>query len=819
MNSNFDPSSSNLIFPPSTLQPQPQLQPFQPQLQPFQPQFQQQQQPPPQPQFQQQPPPPPQTQFQQPPPPGMPSPPPQTQFQPPPPQGMPSPPPQPQFQQPLPANPQVNKVAKLVEGLSQNELQKFLKHLQQTIEKSSDKCLFNHSILNIPNDPRNELLTQLKTAYTNYIKRNPEERMDRVLKHFCPYCICFNLGLICQDVTREFKIHNCTTSRSYGNSRYSTPQSYQLGNFVHAFNPYKADHPLHSLRGQHVSEKLAFPSGTLIIPNGKILIQLLSLRHETIANGVKIIQIMSKEKDIDDMRCYLRFLLRNPNLDTGYYKRTLTEENLKDLNQRGTGETVPNDKIQILQNLYKSAKLKNIKDDIKSVEADSMINLPSDHDFNMENIYQNGEPLSYVKRGEQTDSKNIKMKIFDLNPVFCSYIQAMINIQVHEEHRLSNDGGAPYTNDGEDDDEDEEGKRRKKDYHSLWKTGSEPILKDVFFNMLMIGFYCETQLENIANIPPFNNKCVTIPQNIVFVNQDGDFITTSKNIDEEGGCSIFNKVLKHTNVPLQQKIVSTASSQNVNTKGIPPPSVFPDSSVETMNKKLAEDNVPKPDKFNVITTYHSYKTQAYHNHIKNNPDRYKNYYCQFLDDMNEKVELENNEVAFDISTRIFPQTILQSTPNKSMHSIHFDDKAVTKPILDEDSNPNCVYVKNLGFVNLTNICDNTPLILKNASVYLENLVKKDVHGFSSKTNDNCNYSDDTDDNDDTTRTFSNINIEPIPLKRKYDPSTTIDLISKKTNNFNYNAHNNLTNCQTPFNFQDYNNKYGSADDGKCLRRI
>ena len=721
-------------------------------------------------------------------------------------------------------NPQMIKsVVQLIEKLPQSDLNKIQKHIQTTIEKSSDKCIFNHSVLKLPADPKNEQLTQIQNAYHNYIKRNPNERMDRVFKHFCPYCVCFNLGLICQDVTREFRLRDCTTSRNSSdgngnnNNRYSSPKSYQLGHFIHAFNPYKPDHPLRSLRGRHVSESISFTPGTLLIPTGKILIQLLSLRHDTIADGVKIIQIMSKEKDIDDMRCYFRFLLRNQKLDNGYYKRTIDPAKLKNMNQKGdSSELLSQQKLETLQNLYKNAKLKNVSG-FENIDEDSIIGLPADQNFNMDNIYQNGEPLTYVKRGEKPSADEIKMKIFDLNIAFCKYIQTMINIQAHEESKLNNEDDLSYV---DDDDDDDEGKRKKKNYLSIWKS-AEPILNSVFFNMLMLGFYNEMHVENIANIPPFNNKCVTIPQNIIFVNEDGDFITTSKSDTGTSSCSIFNKVLKHSNVPLQQKAVVTGSNQNVNSKGIPPPSIFPESAVDTVREKLQNGtpDVPISDKFKIITNYHSYKTQAYHNQIKNNPDRYKNYYCKFLDDMGNPVKLEDNEVAYDISTRIFPQVILQSTPNKSMHSIHFADMATTKPVLEEDSNPNCIYVKNLGFVNLTSICDNSPLILKDTSVYLENLVKKDVHGFSNKTNDNCAYSDDMNDNDDTTRTMSSISIESIPLKRKFDPNVTIDLIGKKTNNFNYNAYNNLTNCQSPINFQDYVKKYGSPDDGKCLRGI
>ena len=187
--------------------------------------------------------------------------------------------------------------------------------------------------------------------------------------------------------------------------------------------------------------------------------------------------------------------------------------------------------------------------------------------------------------------------------------------------------------------------------------------------------------------------------------------------------------------------------------------------------------------------------------------------------MDEEVKVEDNEIVYDIATRMFPQNILQSTQNKSMHSLHFADAAKTKPVLEEDPNPNCVYVSNLGFVNLINICDNSPLVLKNSSVYLENLVKRDVVGYYNKTNDHCAYAEDKDESEDSTRTFSQFNIEGIPGKRKYDPNNTINLVSKKSSNFNHSAYTNMTNCPSINSFTDYAQKYSGNENGNCPRRM
>ena len=751
---------------------------------------------------------------------------------------------QPLHQQPLPQQqtqqPQkVNQLSSLITSLlNHTDLTKLQKKLQDALEKASDKCIFNHSLLKIANDDKNNILMQFKNAYNNYSKRNMEDKIDRVFRDFCPVCVVFKLGLLCQDVSRDLKIFSCTSINNYDNNNSSiiSPHRYKLGHFIHAFNPYKPDRPLKYIKSHHVSESIAFPSGTLIIPEGKILIQLLSIRQDTIGQGLKIVQIMSNEKEISDMRIYLRFLERNKNLEPGYYKRYLSGDDIKEMNQDASKDTIINntDKTTMIKNFYNNVKAKGITKP-ESVDNESAIGIKTDQDdnFEIDNVFQNGEPLQHVKRGESASAQEIKMKIFDLNPAFVTYLQSMANIQAYleknDKDNLTNTMLSIDVNDNDDDDESDEGKRKKKDYLSFWKP-SVPILNSVFYDLLMLGFYNEYKMKKLVNIPPFNDKCVIVPQNIVFFNRKGDIIMTSETHSRESECSIFNKVLKHSNVPLQQKSVITGFSHNVNDKGNPPLSKFPSDSVATMSDRLLKITDPNDnnnnaaqdevnDKYRVLYNFHKHQSQLYHNQIKDNLDRLKNYFCSFKNDMDEDVKVEDNEIVYDIATRMFPQNILQSTQNKSMHSLHFSDRAKTKPILEEDPNPNCVYVSNLGFVNLVNICDNSPLVLKNSSVYLENLVKRDVVGYYNKTNDNCNYADDKDESDDATRTLSHVSIEGIPGKRKYDPSNTIDLVTKRSGNYNHNAYINLTNCSDTNTFSDYVNKYSGNENNNCLRKM
>ena len=62
------------------------------------------------------------------------------------------------------------------------------------MEKVSNKCMFNHSILDIPNDKNNEQLNQIKQHYIDYLQRSVNEKGERIFKDFCLACIDFKLG-------------------------------------------------------------------------------------------------------------------------------------------------------------------------------------------------------------------------------------------------------------------------------------------------------------------------------------------------------------------------------------------------------------------------------------------------------------------------------------------------------------------------------------------------------------------------------------------------------------------------------------------------
>ena len=727
-------------------------------------------------------------------------------------------------------------------GKNPNELSFINKNITEALEKINDKCLFNHSILNIPDDQTNTLLMQIKNTYRDYNNRPLEEKNDRVFKDFCPACIFCKFGLFSDDITTALKSFTCTNVNNYS-SEFS---GYRLGHFVHVCNPYISENPLKGYdTTYHPSEKTAFHSGTLLIPTGKILIQLLALPQELLSDGFKIVQIMSDECDIDDIRYYLRFFNRNKKLNTGYYrrKRDMTADKLKQMNQNTSnsppsggsssssttpivciGDDEDDEKyIEKIKNLYN-----NIAKDFPAIKAPPLANnsnigvaTDSDDNFNYDNVFQNGERLEYVALADSANKEDIKMKIFDLNPVFIMYLQSMINIQNHLENNTntSNANNMYYTNQ----DDDEQTRKIKNDYISLWKP-TAPIISSVFFDLLMMGFYNELDIDELLHIPPLNNKCLFTQQNILVVNKDGKCIMSmNKDNSSDARCTIFNTILKQSSIPLQQKTVSTGFPHNINSKGVPPPSLFSSNVINALdnnNYTATAAAANKDNTFNVIYNFHKNQSQNHHNNLKNNKERLANFFCQLKDDMDDTVDpdADKNCTIIDLAMRMLPQKIIQSTHNKSMYSIHYSNKATSKPVVKEEPNPNCVYVKNLGFVSLRNLCNKESLTLMNSTVYLENLVHRDQEGYVNKTSDNCGYNEKSNENEDTTRTFSHITINALPQKRKIDPNNVIDLVSKKSTGFDYSGYIKKMNCNNPYTFADYSHKY-AANDSNCQRKV
>ena len=326
-----------------------------------------------------------------------------------------------------------------------------------------------------------------------------------------------------------------------------------------------------------------------IIPTGKILLQLLALPQEVLAQGIKIIQIMSDEKNVEDMRIYYRFFERNSDLEPGYYQKT-PNSNVEAMNTAGTDEIVEGERVTKIAKIYETLRKKasGIRMPLEVKESKYGIQIDAE-DFDSKNVFQNGQPLQHITRGDpKVEAKDIIMKVFYLNPAFVRHLQSMINIQHHLENSANNNNNSYYNyqNSFKGSNDESNNTKQQNDYMSLWKPAA-PLLNGCYCDLLMMGFYNELDVENLIDIPPFNAKNIFIQHNILVVNENGDCIMmAAENTGAVNVCSIFNKILRHSNVPIQQKTVNTAFHQNVNDKGIPPKSKFPSNVYETIESAV-----------------------------------------------------------------------------------------------------------------------------------------------------------------------------------------------------------------------------------------
>ena len=608
-------------------------------------------------------------------------------------------------------------------------------------------------------------------------------------------------------MVKQLKTYACGNTTSN-----SANTEFNLGHFMHAINPYKTDPKFHpNISQTFPSEKIAFPAGCLVIPTGKILMQVLALPQEVISHGLKIIQINSDEETISNPDIYYRFMVRNKNLNCGYYKRTMKEEDIKKMNQKDS--THPTAAVLKQQETFSASMGMAQSTPTQSPTPSGILyidDVDNDDNFKGSNIFQNGEPLTFVEPDDEADKDQIGMKIFYLNPILINYIQSMLNIEANLQKQNKNQS---------DNNNNENYLKHFPTFHLV--TGT-------FYDFLTMAFFTEMNHDGLMDIPPLNDKCVFCQNNIMIVNKHGNCIMVSKDTSESDDaniCTIFRRLLRNQQIPLSHKIVPTVSSKSVSIRGNSPQSKFNVQTLESVTKGFQHmkdtDKIEAiKNKYGVLLNHHGHQSQEYHQSLKNSSDGLKNYFCKFKDDMDEDVELKGNESIFDIALNIYPETVTQSSSNKKKYTLDFSQKSVSKPIIDREFQPNMVYVKNLGFVTVLSVCDMANFTLKNAEVYLENLIGRGNKNYINKTSENCGYNkDDIDDYDDPTMTYHSVKITQLPKKRKF-PETIIDLAGVNNSDFDHQAYTRMGDCPNSVNFDSYAKTLNySKNNQNCLRNV
>ena len=718
-----------------------------------------------------------------------------------------------------------------------DELKRVKENLEKTIESLSEDCVMSHLITQLsPNNIHFYSSDKVYSIFKNHFAKNIQDRHERVFESFCMPCTLVKLGLISDYIQKPMGNKACTMNPSKSGDTY-----FNFGKFIHGYAANKIDTNKHPDIGKY-SETIAFPPGVIIIPDSKIITQITDMDINNITMGVKVCMINSEEKNVTNGAIMTRFLARNRTLDCGYYVRDKSI-NMKDYNSSNKGKktklnelpdiSVMNTELKLFLDKYNRKKYavdlddsntrpfgtSKYHDDKTDVNDLYIPSVDDDASFNADNIFQNGEPLKQVLPEDTYQPDDIGMRVFDINPALISYLVNMLNLQSEVEREHINKLKNKYNNDNKS--------LNILDPETHFLSNNR-LVNHSYYDFLCLAFFNELNQEKLCQLPPFNGECILSHSNILFVNKHGDSIMINKNPDL-GKCTMYNRLIKlMEGSNIKHKFISTASNTNLTQSGRVPRAVFTVEAVKELFQGMIKgdnekDKLLEQDKkvYNDFVTQSANIFKDEHNKIKNSSDILQHYFCKFQNDINEPVKFEGNEMAFDMARKIYPQFILDNRKNRMQITLDYSVKNSDEAIIDEQHQPNLVYIENLGFTTLTYICNNSPLILKNASVLLPNLrnrftknknaIISNISGCKRKAG-----SDFDDDLDDYILPKAQI-IADLPEKKKLIPGI-IDLTGEESD-LDYLGHIRRKECIGP-GIRDYMNKFANINDSSyCLKGL
>ena len=728
----------------------------------------------------------------------------------------------------------------LLNNLTASQLRDVKENLEKTIEVLSEDCALSHLVTQLPvNKIYYNISNMIWEVFDDHFKRKLPDRHERVFESFCPPCTFVKMGLYFQSIQKPLQASACIMNPSRTGETI-----FNLGPFIHGEATFRIDKKKHP-DIHNYSETIAFPPGVIIIPDSKIITQMTDMNVNKISMGVKVCMINSEEKNVKNASIMTRFLARNPRLDCGYYTRNKRLD-MKDFNRNfkrkiSKKTETEADILTLAMEMEKflltynpsnaqnesgssAATSDNTTDQSSKINPDTLYidEVDSDAVFNKDNIFQNGEPLIYNRpEDDPCDAKDIGMRVFDVSPTMISYLQNMSNIQasVEKAHAEKMQGLGILKTQGRN-------KFLDKDTHFL---SDNRLIHHTNYDFLCFAFFNQLNHEILNALPPFNGQCILSHSNILFVNKFGECIMINDNPDTNL-CTMYNNLLKlMESSNIQNKFISTASNTNLTFNGMVPKAKISNQQIaetyQALMKADEQKDIPQQDKkmYRDFLKDNALLFRETHNKIKNSADVFKHYFCWLKDDVGEDIEFKDNEVAFDTARKIYPEIVLESGKNKRHVSLDFSVKTNDRAVIDQ-STPNIVYIKNLGYVTLTNICNGAPLILKNAAVLLQNLMNrytKKKHAIISTATD-CrkrkpgdeNYSD--DDLDDVPMPKAQI-VVTMPEKTKILPGA-VNLYGEESD-LDHLGHVKRIHCTHP-QVTETIRKFSRYDDSNpCMRGI
>ena len=727
-------------------------------------------------------------------------------------------------------------------NLNADELKLVKENLEKTIGALSEECVLSHLVADlVANNIRYSASDKIFQVFQNHFAKTVQDRRERIFDSFCTPCTHIKLGLMSGDIRKPMENKSCTFNPSKSGEVY-----YNLGKFIHGVAAYNVDKTKHPDVGNY-SETIAFPPGTIILPDSKITTQITDMDVNKICNGAKVCMINSEERYVTNGTILTRFLARNPTLDCGYYIRdkniNMKNFNNSTKNKKNKLNEIPdiselNRELRLFLDKYNRQKNKVLAnatlhrpfgtsenhDDKTDVNDLYIASVDDDDVFDPDNIFQNGEPLTRALPEEKYDPEDIGMRVFDFSPPLISYLVNMLNIQAEVEKQHKDNVKQKMDAKGV-----ETTLNSFIDPQTHFLSGGR-LVKHSFHDFISLAFFNQLNQEKLCELPPFNGECVLCPSNILFVNKHGESIMINKSRDY-GKCTMYNRLLKLMDgSSIKNKFIPTASNTTLTQGGRVPRATISKDAIQEWFRAMTKSDNDQNDAllehekkmYNEFIAQNANVFKEEHNKIKNSSDIFQNYFCQFLDDVDDPVEFKDNEIVYDTARKIYPQTVLDNRNHKLRISLDYSVKNNDASVIDQQIQPNVVYIKNLGFVSLTNICNNAPLILKNASVLLPNLrnrftknrnaIISNVSGCQIKRG----WDDGDDEFDDYILPKAQI-VADIPEKPKPIPGT-IDLTGEEAD-LDYLGHIRRKDCVGP-SVKDYINSYaGMSGSSQCLRGI
>ncbi|KAF7683173.1 hypothetical protein TCON_1619 [Astathelohania contejeani] len=232
----------------------------------------------------------------------------------------------------------LSRIQDISRNTNDSQRNAFRKIISKEIDRVGNQCILQHAIFpNIKSEDKNLHLQRLEQLYQKARDKLSISNMYRSLSAICQPCLYIKMGLIFKKILKDFQ--NLTYHHMY--NKTGPMATYDLGYFWHVLSSFDINYKVYPLM-KKTSNKSFFP-GNILLPDPKILLQMLAMSPNLLDEGVKIIWVNTNEtlENIDDQMIYYHQFIQSipKSLENGYYKSTnLPNNNIWNINENGISQ-------------------------------------------------------------------------------------------------------------------------------------------------------------------------------------------------------------------------------------------------------------------------------------------------------------------------------------------------------------------------------------------------------------------------------------------------------------------------------------------------